>query len=181
MRATEITYNAESDTFHPHIHAILAVNQSYFTSRDYIRHAEWVQLWQSALRIEYTPEVNVKRIRAAKGAPGEVPEAGAIAEVSKYTAKPKDFLNPVDMDQSGAVLGVLDNACKSRRFVAWGGCMKEAHAALGLDDSEDGDLLHTETDNALIDDKGELVTWSFYAGPRLYLRRRKGAPEDVTP
>lgn len=172
MRATEITYSTRSDTFHPHIHAILAVNQSYFTSRDYIPQAEWVQLWRSALRLDYDPTVDVRRIKGA--------DAGAIAEVTKYTAKPGDYIDPVDLDRSAGVLAALDRACKNRRFVAWGGCMKDAHRALGLDDAEDGDLLHTDTDEAASGETGELITWSFYAGPRLYLRRRKEQPNDPT-
>lgn len=181
MRATEITYNPDSDTFHPHMHAILAVNKSYFTSRDYIPQKEWITLWQSALRIGYKPSVNVKRIRSAQGEPGDIPEAGAIAEMTKYTAKARDFLDPVDMEHSGEVLAVLDDVCKKRRFVAWGGILKAAHQALGLDDAEDGDLVHTETEAAEDSMPGELITWAFYAGPRLYLRRKKGAPEDDTP
>ncbi len=41
FRALEITHNVDPksdsyDTFHPHIHAVIAVKPSYFTSRDYL-------------------------------------------------------------------------------------------------------------------------------------------------
>ena len=31
MRAVEVTYNQQEDTYHPHIHCIFAVKAQYFT------------------------------------------------------------------------------------------------------------------------------------------------------
>ena len=178
MRATEITYNAENDTYHHHIHAILVVNHSYFTSRDYMRQSEWQQLWQQAMRLSYTPEVNIKRIKSSE--PDSTSVHGAVAEVSKYTAKPSEYLQPADLDASCKAVAALDQACARRRFVAWGGVMKQAHKQLGLDDAEDGDLLHTETESTPTA-AGAALTWSFYSGPRLYLRPSIGGSEVDTP
>ena len=36
MRAIEVTYNQQEDTYHPHIHCIFAVKAQYFT-KGYIK------------------------------------------------------------------------------------------------------------------------------------------------
>lgn len=40
--ATEITYNAKSDTYHPHMHLLLAVPPEYFAGRAYLSKSKWV-------------------------------------------------------------------------------------------------------------------------------------------
>jgi plasmid rolling circle replication initiator protein Rep len=62
-RALEITVNHGARTYHPHLHVVLAVKPSYFTSRDYISQAQWTQLWRSCCDISYDPIVNIKRIK----------------------------------------------------------------------------------------------------------------------
>ena len=37
IKATEITYNSEEDTYHPHIHCIFQVRPSYFKGTGYIK------------------------------------------------------------------------------------------------------------------------------------------------
>ena len=46
VRAFETTFNWQSMEFHPHLHCILAVDKSYFTSDAYIPQQEYCQLWQ---------------------------------------------------------------------------------------------------------------------------------------
>lgn len=166
VRAVEITYNRSTRTFHPHIHALLAVNPSYFTSRAYINQARWVALWRDAARLDYDPSVDVRR---AKG------DAGAIAEVTKYATKASDYIMPQDVGQMQDVLAALQRACAKRRFTSWGGCFKAAHAALGLDDCEDGDLVHTSLDlDGLSDAGAALWSYDWYCGPKLYIASEKG-------
>lgn len=66
----------------------------------------------------------------------------------------------------------LDKALAHRRFVAWGGCMRDAHAALQLDDAEDGDLLHIGDDAAAVEQEAPALIWDWVPGPRVYLRRK---------
>lgn len=182
IRAVEITYNRTENTFHPHIHALLAVNPSYFTSRGYINQATWRDLWRTAARLNYDPSVDIRKAKA-KG--GEIADdirnpkdlGGAIAEVTKYATKPADYIMPQDVGQMQEVLSALQNACAKRRFASWGGCFKAAHAALGLDDCEDGDLIHTGLDlDGLSDAGAALWTYDWYCGPKLYIASEKGVP-----
>lgn len=64
----EVTHNTQYgtknfDTYHPHFHVLIAVNKSYFTSRDYLSQARWTAAWQQALQVDYTPIVDVRRIK----------------------------------------------------------------------------------------------------------------------
>ena len=58
-RGIEITHNLdrnspEFDTFHPHVHVVLVVKPSYFTSKYYLSQARWTELWKRATGIDYT-------------------------------------------------------------------------------------------------------------------------------
>lgn len=171
MRTTELTYNSDTDTWHPHIHAVLAVNSSYFTSRAYIRRDTWLQLWQQSTRQKNITQVDIRR---TYGSPEH-----AAAEVAKYAAKPSDYLDPSDVDRMDRLLATLDTALAHRRFVSWGGCMADAHKALALDDAENGDLVHTGADEDAAA-AGNLSVWDWAPGVRLYLRRMDNA-KDLTP
>lgn len=162
MRATEITYNTDADTWHPHIHAVLAVPASYCTSRLYIPHAEWLQMWQHATR---QPEICQVDIRRTYGSP-----EAAAAEIAKYSAKPSSYIDASDIDRMDRLLSILDSSLSHRRCASWGGCMADAHRALHLDSAEDGDLVHTGEDEGDAA-AGRLLLWDWAPGVRLYLRR----------
>jgi plasmid rolling circle replication initiator protein Rep len=173
VRAVEITYNRTRDDYHPHIHALLAVNPSYFTGRDYLPHATWRDLWQQSARLDYAPQVDARR---ASGGPD------AIAEVAKYATKASDYLIPDDIDRMADVLDTLLTSCAKRRFAGWGGCLGDAHRALQLDDVEDGDLVHTGYDDAGESDAGAaLWSWDWYVGPRLYISTEQGVIPHAYP
>ncbi|MBD3839981.1 MAG: protein rep, partial [Epsilonproteobacteria bacterium] len=74
---------------HPHLHIILIVNSSYFKSRNYIKQDKWSEMWQKALRVDYDPVVDVRRIKAKKTKSGKTLTAlqSAVFEVAKYSVK----------------------------------------------------------------------------------------------
>lgn len=135
-RGCEVTHNIRTDEYHPHLHVVLAVRPSYFNGQTYISHDKWVALWQRALQVEYTPVVDIRKCRGG---------AKAIAEACKYAVKPSDILNFDDWDMTVDTLRVLDKALENRRFVGLGGILKEIHKKLHLDDMEEGDLVHVES------------------------------------
>jgi plasmid rolling circle replication initiator protein Rep len=106
FRSLEVTYNAEEDNLHPHIHAVVAVSKSYFRSRYYIRQSDLCELWGRALKAGYTPICNVKKVRPKKRGVNTVTEeiramdremlsiADAAGEVAKYAVKVGDVLSP---------------------------------------------------------------------------------------
>ena len=143
QRCLEVTHNTDINssaynTYHPHIHALVCVKRSYF-KKNYIKRDEWAQMWASAARLDYKPQVWVSRVKDGN--------AGAVAEVTKYSSKPSDYITGWDLDLMTESVEVMDKALHRRRLVAFGGCMKEVHKSLGLDDVEDGDLIHTDNDN----------------------------------
>ena len=121
LRSVEVTYNDASETWHPHIHSILAVDKTYFTV-DYLSQSEWSDLWKRATGIDYTPIIDIRKVSDDR--------TGAIAEVAKYAVKPSSLSCSHD---SVSVYAELLNATFNRRMRSFGGVFREAVKALGLD------------------------------------------------
>ena len=155
FRTLEITYNARTNTFHPHFHIISVVNSSYFheSSKNYISQKRLTELWKKAFQVEYTPIVDIRKVRKKKENKKTVLKAvnelnndlaGAAAEVAKYAVKFSDIFKSKNKQE---VVKVLDLALAGRRMIAYTGIMKQAHIALKLKDVEDSDLTDTEGSN----------------------------------
>ena len=138
MKAEEITYNADRDDFHPHIHAILEVRPSYFRGDNYIKQKDWTALWRAALGVDYDPLVDVRNIKGGT--------AKAVAEVAKYPVKMDGILKIKDKEKAAKALVELYSAIFRRRLVTFGGDFKEYRKRLQLDDVETGDLIHVEAE-----------------------------------
>lgn len=165
MRSLEVTHNlnadgANYDTYHPHIHALLCVPMTYFSGRLYLSRARWAQLWQAAAQLDYKPEVYVSRVKGDS--------AGALAEVAKYATKPADYILPDDLDLMQDAVTVLDAALANRRLVSWQGNLKAIKAQLGLDDIDDGDLVHTGDDDGDVLDQEHISYYQWIAEHRQY-------------
>ena len=130
FRALEITYNAKTRTFHPHLHLILAVPKSYFTTY-YISQADFTAIWQKSLAVNYTPIVDIRKFTGNKG----------IAEASKYCIKADNkFLNSIGAD----ALFVLRSELMNLRLLGLGGIFRKIAAELKVqidDNIVDGDDL----------------------------------------
>ena len=166
-RGLEVTHNvnplsASYDTFHPHFHCLLAVNKSYFTSRNYLKKSDWAQLWQRALRVDYEPVVDVRRVKGTTSA--------AVAEAAKYTVKDADYIRPDDWDLTVDTVKILDFALDGRRLVAYGGEMKEWHKKLNLDDEVDGDLINVGDDESKTALTDREVCYFWHTGYGQYIR-----------
>jgi plasmid rolling circle replication initiator protein Rep len=163
--------NPNYDMFHPHIHAMIPVNESYFT-HGYIKIEDYVKLWRKACKLDYDPIAHIKRVRAndkkiKKGQ--EVAEFNAIAEVAKYAVKPEDLLYFSDWQLTKKTVSLLDKALNRRRFIGMGGIIKQYHKKLNLDDVEDGSLDNT-TGEVNIYEKEELLTFAWLSGYNQYVR-----------
>ncbi len=127
FRSLEITYNKKDNTYHPHFHMILAVDNSYFTqSKIYLSQEKWTNLWKSCLRVDYTPIVDVRRIKKDdnKGF------GKAVAETAKYTVKAEDFLirddkGNIQENLTDEVVETLDYALHRKRLTSFGFVFKE--------------------------------------------------------
>lgn len=168
VRNLEVTHNINRSskdfgTFHPHFHCIVAVNPSYFTSRDYLSQKRITELWREALRADYDPICDVRRVKGG--------DARAVAECSKYAAKAADYIILDDWDLTVETVKLLDKALARRRLINYTGVFKLAKADLQLEDPEDGNLddVGALEDVKLVGDT-RLVSYYWYSGYRQYYR-----------
>lgn len=111
IRKLEITYNKEADTYHPHFHIIMAVNKSYFTSRDYLKILDLLELWRKATKDNSITQVDLKKVRM-----GSIKE---VMEIATYTTKMKDLYSDEE------VFIVLYGALKGRQIITYNGIFKD--------------------------------------------------------
>ena len=151
FRALEITFNNKTKTFHPHIHVILAVPASYFSTYYYLSQEKLTYLWQQSLAADYKPIIDIRRFRDAKG----------IAEASKYTVKTDNkFLKGIDNE----ALRILRLELGNTRLVGFGGIFRSIAAELKLTINDDVVENDIPVDDILI----EILTLKWSIGLRNY-------------
>lgn len=146
LRALEITYSTNRDDYHPHLHVLLFVSSSYFTGNgnNYISQDEWTKLWQKAMKLDYTPVVNVKAVKATE----KYDLKGAILETAKYPVKPLDLLNDdFSAETKDMITDDLTKGLHRKRQIGFGKLFKEIRKELQLEDIEEGDLISVEEDD----------------------------------
>ncbi|MGN7410974.1 protein rep [Sporosarcina sp. SAFN-010] len=104
------TYN----TYHPHMHIIVAVNKSYFGNRDAISKSEWLEMWRDCMNDNSITQVDAKKVRAT-----ETSNSNAVLEIAKYSAKGSDLYH------SEAVFDTFYMALKRRQLIVYSGMMKD--------------------------------------------------------
>ena len=174
VRTTEVTKGKDGSA-HPHFHALLMVPPSMLAGKNYIKHARWVELWQSCLKAPYAPNVDVRTVKprlgkvgAENGLQGTIEALqGAVAETLKYSTKPEDMTD--DGDADGWFLELTRQTHK-RRFIATGGALKDV---LKLDQETDDDLALADGEGT---DEGARLAFDWKGGKRRYMRNR-GADE----
>lgn len=159
FRAMEVTRNRKHmsksyGTYHPHFHVLMAVPNDYF-GRNYIKQSEWANMWQKAMKLDYTPIVHVERVKAKKDSSNiieidneiqqAIAEEKAVFEVSKYPVKDSDIIKGDKVTPANIETVIhLDKALAYKRLISYGGILKEIHKELNLSDAEDGDLIHID-------------------------------------
>lgn len=168
-RSVEVTYNRERDDFHPHIHTLLLVSKYYFKSRDYIREDDWRQMWRDAYNDQSITQVKIEKCydRPRK----------KISEVAKYAVKDTDYLKGVPRSKQVEIVKWLDEALFKIRLVGYGGVIKELRKELCLDDSEDGDLIHTDKDDTINGVVAAALDFFYWNGERY----APGKPPEKSP
>ncbi len=134
MRCLEISYNYDNDTFHPHLHCLIAVNNSYFDDgKRYIKYDKWRDLWTKAMNSDVLLQVSVRAIKYG--------DYKGVAEVCKYCVKPLDMEKGTPM-QLQRVLLTFWHTLKGVRFVQRYGCIKDAYRLLNIcnDDNIESDV-----------------------------------------
>lgn len=130
-RSVEITYNARTNTFHPHFHIITFTNP-FFEEGDL--RARFTRGWQKAARLDYVPVTDFRFIKPDANGSGGVDDVrltGAILETYKYATK-SDELAYMPLD----VFRQFVTAIQGLRFSSFTGIVKDARKQLGFKDDE---------------------------------------------
>lgn len=166
-RCVEVTHNINKksewyNTFHPHLHYMIAVNKSYFTSKDYMSFKKWQELWRSVLGVDYDPKICVKKCYGT--------DAKAVAECSKYATKDTEYVIENNFNLSVKTVATLDKALAHRRLLTYTGAFRAAKKILKLQDEENGSLVNvgeSEEDEFLeLDFTNQTYCW--YSGYKQY-------------
>jgi hypothetical protein len=155
VKSVEVTRGV-GGTAHPHFHCLMLVPAGYF-KRGYISHAKWTSLWQSCLKTDYPPILDVRVVKSKKDTSNDVLDvsnqamAEAVCETLKYAVKPSDLLaDPNWLDE-------LTKQLQKTRAISIGGCLKEFFSEDDPEDLINGDIQEEEK----IDDNTYLFfNWS---------------------
>lgn len=142
IRSLEVTYNAETETYHPHLHILMLMSETYFSN--IINTAKFSAMWKESLRVNYSPIVYVETIKDKNGVSNtEEAKTKATLEVIKYAVKMKDVCISPETTR------VISNALKSRRLIAFTGIINEYRKRMfGKDaDLDTVNLLDEKTHN----------------------------------
>lgn len=135
---------------HPHFHILLIVKESYFKKSDYLNKAQWTEMWRKALGVEYTPVVDVRRIKSKNENFSDTDSA--IIETTKYAVKHTELVNRSNED-----FYYLYTQTKGMRFISAGGILKEHLNLVKVD--EDLINLKKETEALWIEICRLIYTW----------------------
>lgn len=126
-RCTEITFNSEAKTMHPHFHILLLLRKD--APNEVLLEGDLRRAWQKAARLDYVPQIDVTAAYCPEGSSSIVAAAG---EAFAYSIKPATV-----GVMSDYYLETFANQIGSLRLTAYGGIIKEARSELGIDDNEE--------------------------------------------
>lgn len=153
VKSIEVT-KGQDGLAHPHIHALLMVPSSYFKTK-YIKQVDWTEHWKKAVRVDYTPIVNIKSVQKPRSGNGDITKQlmNAVKETLKYSVKPSDLIGDPDW------LDGITTALHKTRSVSLGGIFRQY-----LSEDEPEDLINTDTDTEkdelLLDEDILLFDWA---------------------
>jgi len=160
VRSLEVT-RSQTGECHPHFHCLLMVSKGYFTGKYYLSQERWTELWRQCLKVDYTPIVNVKKVkdrRKRKKRAKQLDLEGqgkvntteldngilaAILETAKYCVKPDDLLADPNW-----IVKVADQIFRLQKTVTGGLIRRFIN-----DREDDDDLIHITEDQG-----GEILT-----------------------
>lgn len=161
--------NPNYDTYHPHYHVLIAVSDTYARISYAQIRKTWQDAWQSAARLSYVPQVDVRRSYRRGQVSSADDVAAMVAEAAKYTCKSGDYLRPDDWDLTLDTVRLLDKALDGRRFSAYGKACRDWHRMLNLDDvdSDSADLVGADEDG--MDKLEPSIIYAWVTGYKQYI------------
>lgn len=151
IKSLEITYNEKEDTYHPHLHVVIATSKSYFKrgSPIYIKHETWLQKWQYYKNDTRISNINIKAIKTEE-------TTKAIAEVCKYTVKLSSVADQENIKALAHVMQTIHN----RRLFSSSGVFREYARILKYDLEEIANEEKEETALLLAEGKAKFKVWN---------------------
>nr|WP_015060151.1 protein rep [Zymomonas mobilis]ACY38608.1 replication initiation protein [Zymomonas mobilis subsp. mobilis NCIMB 11163] len=146
IRTTEVTRGKDGSA-HPHFHCLLMVRPSYF-KKYYISQSSWIDLWQQCMKVPYSPNIDVRRVKGKKGEDENQALKRAVSETLKYAVKPHDMISDKDWFLE------LTKQVHQLRFIASGGLLKDI---LKENLESNQDLISENQDNSFSDNKTRLA------------------------
>ena len=139
IRSLELSYNSSDDTFHPHIHLLVCVPNTYFYNADmYISTEELSRLWGESIGADYNVICDIRTITEDT--------TGAV-EVLKYSLKPSKAQKP---------LLAFYEILRGRRLISFSGIFTKIRKDLKYSDFDS-----VLTDNDLIP-QGTSISYNLY-------------------
>lgn len=155
IRSLEVTKS--NNLAHPHYHVLMMVDGSYFKGERYLSQKRYGEMWQNAMRLDYTPIVDVRTVKPIKGEKGMM---GAICETLKYSVKPSDLSSDKEW-----LIG-LTNALHKTRAISLGGMFRDY-----LKETEPEDLVNINEDDDELDlDVNAFSLWAEWEQQRAKYR-----------
>jgi plasmid rolling circle replication initiator protein Rep len=141
IKTVEVTRGKRGDA-HPHLHVLMMVKASYF-STGYISKKDWCAFWKRSAQVDYTPIMDVQAIK-----PKDSP-VGILAEVIKYQTKPNDL---IFSDREWFL--EYTRQIKGTKAFALGGVFKEYFKELDKEENDNEMIGNDESQDGV--DEGEL-------------------------
>ena len=145
IRNFEVT-RGEDDSAHPHYHVLLMVKSSYFKSGHYISQNDYTLAWKKALKVDYTPIVDIRAIR------NKSDRIGVVKELFKYTIKELDIT--LDLWYKN----IMEQLHKTRA-ISSSGALKDV--VKDISQESDDDMIHVGKDSATMEALNKVVTYQW--------------------
>lgn len=162
LRTTEVTRGLDG-TAHPHFHVLLMVRPSYF-KKNYVSQAAWVELWQKSMRLNYSPNLDIRRVKGRKNEDDKEALRKAVVETLKYAVKPSDMIENEEWFLE------LTRQVHQLRFVASGGALKN----ILKESQETNQDLITESNTSEIDGNNSSIAFDWRENEKRYRRFEQG-------
>lgn len=166
VRTTEVTRGKDGSA-HPHFHTLMMVPSSMLAGKHYVKQARWAELWQECARLDYSPMVDVRAVKARVPGTEDDPLAGiraAAAETLKYAVKPSDMVADPEWFLE------MTRQLHKMRFVATGGLLKDV---LRVEDETEEEMIQGDAEAKGADD-GSRLAFSWRPSDKRYRRFTKG-------
>lgn len=129
--------NPHFDYYHPHLHCIWIVENSYFKSSYYLKQDELVKIWKDVMFVPYSPicyitvckNKNQKAVYINGREVNSKSLSSAVAEVAKYSVKGSDYLGGSDELNIGTVKCLL-SCFKNRKLFVFTGLFRDVRRQL---------------------------------------------------